>query len=341
MSLKNRRTVAAAIAPLLLAALAACGSSSARSQAPESAGAAPTLRVGDQKGSAAQALLDASGQSKDLPYRISWSSFTSGPPMLEAIGAGSVDLGSVGDTPPVFAGAAKRPVKVVGAVRASAAGDAVLVPKGSGVTGIAALKGRTIAVAQGSSSHYTLVALLLKAGLSPADVHLSYLQPADALAAFNSGKIDAWAVWDPYTAMAEQAGGRVLATGEGVTAGLSFAVASTSALADQARSKLVGDYLQRLRAAQHWAATHPEEWAQVWSKQTGIPYDVALTSVRRTQATSFGVALDDDAVRSEQAIADTFAGQKLIPASFSFADFTDRRFNAGLPASTTQLPPPS
>ncbi|MEU6969316.1 ABC transporter substrate-binding protein [Kitasatospora aureofaciens] len=332
----RRGAVAAALAPLLFATLASCGSSPSNSAA---SGPTPTLRVGDQKGGAAQALLDASGQAEALPYHISWASFTSGPPMLEAIGAGAVDVGTVGNTPPVFAGSAHRPVKVVGALRSSEAGDAVLVPKGSALTDVASLRGRTVAVAQGSSAHNSLVALLLKAGLSPADVHLRYLQPADALAAFNSGKVDAWAVWDPYTAIAEKAGGHILATGEQVSAGLAFQVASDSALADPARSKLVGDYLQRVGTAWRWAATHQEQWAQVWSKEAGIPYEVALASVRRTQATTFEVALDDDAVQSEQRIVETFAGQKLIPASFSFADFTDRRFNAGLPPSTTKTAP--
>ena len=32
-----------------------------------------------------------------------WSDFTSGPPMLQAMGSGAIDIGSVGDAPPVFA----------------------------------------------------------------------------------------------------------------------------------------------------------------------------------------------------------------------------------------------
>ena len=60
-----------------------------------------TLRVGDQK-SGAQPLLKAAGQLDDVPYKISWSEFTSGPPMLEAINAGAVDVGGVGNSPPDF-----------------------------------------------------------------------------------------------------------------------------------------------------------------------------------------------------------------------------------------------
>ncbi|NEE26294.1 ABC transporter substrate-binding protein, partial [Streptomyces sp. SID7982] len=63
----------------------------------------------------------------------------------------------------------------------------------------AQLKGKSIAVAQGSSAHFQLVASLKEAGLGIKDVKLNYLQPADALAAFSRGKVDAWAIWDPYT----------------------------------------------------------------------------------------------------------------------------------------------
>jgi sulfonate transport system substrate-binding protein len=335
-----RATSATVLATVLIAGLAACGSSakgtsSGSGTSGSAAAGSQTLRVGDQKSVATQALLQAAGQLKGLPYKIQWSQFASGPPMLEAVSAGAVDIGEVGDTPPVFAAAANQKIKVVGAIRESGAGDSLLVPKGSPIKSVADLKGRTIAVAQGSSSNYTLVALLLRAGLKLSDVHLSYLQPSDALAAFTSGKINAWAVWDPYTATAEQNGARILTTGENVVPGLSFEVASDSAVSDPARSKIVGDYLQRVDKALKWASTHAQEWAKLWAQQTGLSYNVALNSVRRTQSTAFEVALDDNAVQAEQRIADTFAQEKLIPGSFNFSTFTDRQFNKGLPASTT------
>jgi sulfonate transport system substrate-binding protein len=73
-----------------------------------------TLRVGDQKGTAAQALLQSAGQLKNVPYKITWSQYTSGPPMLEAVNAGAVDVGGVGNAPPVFAAAAGSKIKIVG-----------------------------------------------------------------------------------------------------------------------------------------------------------------------------------------------------------------------------------
>ncbi|MFI6644049.1 ABC transporter substrate-binding protein [Streptomyces sp. NPDC050504] len=316
--------------------LAACGGPSAADAGGSVDGKGDvTLNVGDQKGGY-EAILRAAGELKDLDYRIKWSTFTSGPPLLEAMNAKAVDIGGVGNTPPVFAAGAGSKIVVVGASHGSAAGEAIVVPKDSPLKRPADLKGRSVAVAQGSSAHFQLVASLKKAGLGIGDVKLKYLQPADALAAFSRGKVDAWAIWDPYTSQVlRTADARVLTTGEGVVNGLGFQVASPSALKDPAKSKAIGDLLERLRRAQDWVFAHPEEWAKVWSKDTGLPYEIALDSVKRSQGTRVPVAVDAAAVASEQEIADTFAELKLIPGKFAFEDFVDPRFNGRLPASST------
>ncbi|MEV5941233.1 ABC transporter substrate-binding protein [Streptomyces sp. NPDC051994] len=329
----RRHTLPVLVLPFALL-LAACGGNSAAETADKGSGEV-TLNVGDQKGGA-QAVLRAAGELDHLDYKIKWSTFTSGPPLLEAVNAKAVDIGGVGDTPPVFAAGAHSKFKVVAADHGSSAGEAVLVPDGSPIKQPQDLKGKSIAVAQGSSAHYQLVASLKKAGLGLGDVRLRFLQPADALAAFNRGKVEAWAVWDPYVSQVlRSAKGHVLTTGEGVTSGLGFQVAAPGALADRAKSRAVGDYLQRLKRAQDWVFKHPEAWAKVWSKETGLPYEVALDSVKRSNGTRVRVAVDAAAVASEQQIADTFADLKLIPGRVSFNDYVDTRYNGSLPPSTT------
>ncbi|MFE6777948.1 ABC transporter substrate-binding protein [Streptomyces sp. NPDC057702] len=295
-----------------------------------------TLNVGDQKGGS-EAVLRAAGELDDLPYKIRWSTFTSGPPLLEAVNAKAVDIGAVGNTPPVFAAAAKSRIKVVAATHGTSYGEAIVVKNGSSFRRTADLKGKSVAVAQGSSAHFQLTASLAKAGLSIDDVKVSLLQPADALAAFTRGKVDAWAIWDPYTSQAlRSADARVLTTGQGVVNGLGFQVAAPSALGNDGKSKAIADYLKRLRRAQSWVFKHPEEWAKVWAKETGLPYETALDSVRRSHGTRVTVAVDQAAIASEQKIADTFADLGLTPRRFDFGDFVDTRFNAGLPPSTAK-----
>ncbi|WP_371793191.1 ABC transporter substrate-binding protein [Streptomyces sp. NBC_01471] len=335
----RRPYLPALVLPLSLL-LAACGGATSANT-----GGAPgdgtdgsgslTLNVGDQKGGS-EAVLRAAGELDHLKYKIKWSTFTSGPPLLEAVNAKAVDIGAVGNTPPVFAAGSNSKISVVAASHGSSAGEAIVVPGNSPLKSVAALKGKSVAVAQGSSAHFQLLASLKQAGLKMSDVKVKYLQPADALAAFSRGKVDAWAVWDPYTSQVlKTAHGRILTTGQGVVNGLSFQVASPSALKDKRKSAAVSDYLTRLNRAQSWVFKHPEAWAKVWAKETGLPYGVALAAVKRTNGTRVPVAVDDAAIASEQKIADAFAGLKLIPRRFSFKDYVDRRFNGTLPPSTT------
>ncbi|MEU6083068.1 ABC transporter substrate-binding protein [Streptomyces sp. NPDC047108] len=336
----RRRTAPLALLPLALLLAACSDASSADSSSGGTSGGVDgkgslTLDVGDQKGGS-EAILRAAGELDDLDYRIKWSTFTSGPPLLEAINAGAVDTGTVGNTPPVFAAGAGSKISVVAATHGHARGDTILVPKGSPAKKPADLKGKSVAVAQGSSAHYQLVASLKKAGLTLEDVRVSHLQPADALAAFNGGKVDAWAVWDPYTSQVLRSKqGRVLTDGQGVVNGLGFQVAAPGALEDEKKAAAIGDLIERLRRAQDWAHEHPEEWAKVWAKDTKLPYEVALDAVRRSNGTRVPVAVDQEAIASEQEIADTFAQLKLIPRRFDFGDFVDTRFNGDLPPSTT------
>ncbi|MBJ3812704.1 ABC transporter substrate-binding protein [Streptomyces flavofungini] len=334
------------LAPLLLLPLAlplsACAGSSAANTSGGGLGrgntdgkGALTLNVGDQKGGS-EAVLRAAGELDDLTYKIKWSTFTSGPPLLEAVNAKAVDIGAVGNTPPVFAAGAGSKISVVAATHGTAHGEAIVVPKDSEFRRTADLKGKSVAVAQGSSAHYQLLASLKKAGLTLGEVDVKYLQPADALAAFTGGKVDAWAVWDPYTSQVLRGGkGRILTDGEGVVNVLSFQVAAPGALADKKKTAAIDDYLRRLRKAQAWVFKHPEAWAKVWAKDTGLPYEVALDAVQRTHGTRVPVAVDRQAIASEQRIVDAFARLKLIPRRVDFGGFTDTRFNGSLPPSTT------
>ncbi|MFI6520739.1 ABC transporter substrate-binding protein [Spirillospora sp. NPDC050679] len=325
------RALAAALALTATAALAAaCGGGAAA----QNAAIGPdgkidlskvTLRLGDQKGGQ-QALLGAAGELSGVPYKVEFKQFTSGPPLLEAINAGAVDAGAVGNAPPVFAAAAGAKLKIVAAADIGLTGQAILAAKGSSIRTPADLKGKRIAVAKGSSSHYHLLTVLKKAGLGFKDVQPQYLAPPDALAALSTGKLDAWAIWDPYTAQGEaQAGGRLLVDGVGYTNGYQVIVAGKKTLDDRAKEAALRDYLTRQRRALAWSAVHVKEWARVWAKDTGLPLPIAEVAAKRRAAKL--IKVDDTLVAAEQALADAFLAEKLIPARVTMADHVDRRFN--------------
>jgi sulfonate transport system substrate-binding protein len=184
--------------------------------------ASPMLRVGDQKGGA-KSLMTASGVLTGIDHLIEWNIFAAAAPLLEALNAGAIDCGGVGDAPFAFARAAGVRAKVIAATRSSGASTALLVPATSKALTFADLKGRTIGTGKGSVGHFLVLAAREKAGLSANDINLAFLSPADAKAAFVSGAIDAWSTWGPYVYLAtNQNKARILMDGQGLMSGLSY-----------------------------------------------------------------------------------------------------------------------
>lgn len=326
---------ALAVTVLTVVTGAGCGASDAAEDSAGGTGPADltkvTLRVGDQKGASLQSLLAAAGQLNGTTYKISWSQFTSGPPLLEAVNAGAVDFGSVGNTPPVFAAAAGSKIAIIGGTSVRLEGQAIVVPKDSPLRTAADLKGKKVAVAKGSSANAQLLGVLKKNGLRFTDVQPQFLQPADALSALSAKRVDAWATWEPYTAQAEQqTGARILVDGNGVTNGYGFQVSSRSALKNKGKTAALKDFLARYQRAVLWSNTHQKEWAAIWAKDTGLPVPVAEKAVERRLATL--IKIDDTVVTSEQQLADSFTDAGLLPGKVKIADFFDRRFNDLVPA---------
>ncbi|QKV72503.1 ABC transporter substrate-binding protein [Amycolatopsis sp. Hca4] len=326
-----RKGILAVTAALVVSA---CGTAGGDGPAavPATVGAADlakvTLKVGDQKGGV-KSLLIAANLLQGTPYKIEWATFTSGPPLLEAASAGAIDAGRVGNTPPIFAAAAKAKIKVISVARSNVEREAILVPPDSPLQNAASLKGKTIGVAKGSSAHGQLLNTLHNNGLSTKDVKLSFLQPSEAYAAFTQHTIDAWAIWDPYTAQAQlEAHARVLADGRGASNGLAFLTAGTAALGDPGKNSALRDFAVRVVKAQKWADTHRDAWAQAWAKETGLKVEVAQKAVDAGRDQP--IVLDDSVVASEQQLADAFTDEKTLPGKVDFAAFVDRRYGPDL-----------
>lgn len=300
-----------AIAGLVATSLVACSPAGAQDI---------TLQVGDQI-AGTEKILTAAGELDDLPYDITWSTFTSGPPQIEALNAGQIDFAITGNTPPIVGGLTDT--KVISAYSNEAKGDAILIPQGSDIKSVADLKGKSVAVARGSSAHGHLILQLEKAGVDPGDLDINFLQPSDSKSAFESGQVEAWAVWDPYTAIAEVGGAVPLITAEGVSNGYGFGVASDKALADDPRAEAIDDLLGRIDRAYQWTKDNPEEWAKIFAEETGTEKAAAEINARSTR---LPIALDQTVIDSQNDLIGAFERAGVLPESFDFADQVDVRF---------------
>ncbi|MDZ4355719.1 MAG: sulfonate ABC transporter substrate-binding protein [Variovorax sp.] len=270
------------------------------------------LRIGHQKGylSVLKARGTLEKRLAPLGATVKWTEFTAGPVQLEALNVGSIDFGDVGEAPPIFAQAAGAPLAYVGATVPRPKTEAVLVPKASAIQTVADLKGKKIALNKGSNVHYFIVKLFEKHGLAYSDLNLVYLPPADARAAFEKGSVDAWVIWDPFLAAAQQSlDARILADAVGVVGNRAYYFSSLDYVAKNADVLAVA--IEEVNKIDQWGAAHRNELATELSAIWGLPKAVADLSQGRT---AYGTGPITKAILAEQQqIADTFFALKLIP----------------------------
>ena len=284
-------------------------------------GAAPKeLRIGFQKNgilliAKQQGVLEKRFAAQGIA--IKWVEFQFGPPLLEALNVGSIDYGPTGDAPPIFAQAAKANLLYVATQEAAGSGAAILLPPKSPIQTLADLKGKKIAFAKASSSHNLTIAAIEKAGIGPEEFTPVYLPPADARAAFERGSVDAWTIWDPFFAIAEDIPGvRVLALAKGIVSQNSFYLANRDFTAKN--PAIVATINDELAKVARWAEANRGEVAAVQAAATGLPIGPWTRSVERSD---FVIApLNPRVLDEQQRVADRFHRLGLIPKPINVRD---------------------
>ena len=325
----RRLSVVLGAATLAVAALTGCGSSGDAKVGGAADGAHPewkklTFTVGEQS-DGIKTLAGTSGAFDDASYKIKFAKFDYGPPLVAAASTGDIDLGMVGSVPPIAGAAKDLGFKVIGLELPESPDKAlenIIVPKGSTATSLADLKGKRIAVPQGSSAHGLLLNALKAEGLTPKDVKIVYLDPKSGAAAFDSGKVDAWSIWNPQGEFALQKGAKVIVPGvPPVDPGSQYYVGSSKSLTDPVRRAALTDLLQRIGKAYAWGNAHPDEHAEAISADSGVP----LEQVKPTEPVwRFTLGYVDDAhIAAGQKLADNFFEAGEIAKKVDFAKVVD------------------
>jgi sulfonate transport system substrate-binding protein len=284
------------------------------------------LRVGDQKGNS-QAVMEAAGVLKDVPYKIEWKEFPAAAPLLEALSAGAIETGLVGDAPFTFAAASNVPVKAIATVRQSQEGLAILVPERSSVQNFDDLRGKKIATGRGSIGHQLILAALESKGWKASDVQIVFLAPSDAKVAYTQGSVDAWSTWEPYVSQEEVLfKSRRVITAEGITPGIGFQVASVDAIHN--KHPELQDFVRRLAAARARSLGNVNSYAETWGKLMNIPTAVSLNWLTRAKIRI--APIDDGVVADEQKTIDLYFRSGLIKQNLTASDIVDRSFSEAI-----------
>ena len=281
---------------------------------------AETLRIGYQK-YGTLVLLKAKGSLEkrlaEQGIEVQWTEFPGGPQLLEGLNVGSIDFGTTGEAPPIFAQAAGADLLYVAHEPPAPTSEAILVPKDSALKSVSELKGKKIALNKGSNVHYLLVRALEDAGLKYSDIQPVYLPPADARAAFERGSVDAWVIWDPFQAAAEhQLQARTLRNGEGLVANHQFYLAARPYA--EKHPEVVTVLVEEIRGIGEWTRANSAEATAQVAPLLGLSPEITRTAVERQ---AYGAQLITPAVvEAQQQIADTFSDLKLIPKRLSIMD---------------------
>jgi sulfonate transport system substrate-binding protein len=303
-----------------LIAVAVLSMSTALAGVGASYGQDKVVRIGFQK-YGKLVLLKSKGslepKLKALGYNVTWIEFPSGPPLLEAVNVGAVDFGNTGEAPPIFAQAAGAPIRYVAYEPPAPKGEAILVPKDSPLKSVADLRGKKVALNKGSNVHYLLVKALEKAGVKYSEITPVFLAPADARAAFESGSIDAWVIWDPFQAAAEAATqARTLADGTDIVPNYQFYFSSQKFL--DSETKALDAILAELREVDAWAKTDIHAVAEQLSPSVRIPVPVLEVALKRQ---AYGIKpIDAGLIAEQQKLADTFFALGLIPKAITVSE---------------------
>ncbi|RKG30079.1 sulfonate ABC transporter substrate-binding protein [Acinetobacter tianfuensis] len=272
-----------------------------------------TLNIGFQKYGLLPILkergvLDEALQKQGV--NVKWVEFPAGPQLLEGLNVGSVAFGEAGEAPPIFAQAANSNLVYVANQPAAPKAEALIVQKDSKIQRIQDLKGKRVALNKGSNVHYLLLKLLEANQLTLDDIKVVYLPPSDARAAFEKGAVDAWVIWDPFFAAAEQQiGARVIATGDSLVSNHQFYLADRKFA--EAHPKVIQAIVNELNSSTSWVDANQDEAAKLLQKPTGLDFSILKSSISRM---GFGVTpISAQVAQEQQAVADAFFEQKLIP----------------------------
>lgn len=315
MAVKRRKFVLlASISLLFLLFMTACSSDNKSSEKATAKKTGPkTIHIGYQKYGTINLLKGQNTLEKELKshgFQVEWTEFPGGPQLLEALNVGSVDFGHTGEAPPIFAQAAGAPLVYYANEPVNPKGEAIIVPKDSPIKSVKDLKGKKVALNKGSNVHYLLVKALEANGLKYEDVEKAFLPPSDARAAFEKGVVDAWVIWDPFLAEAQQkTGARIVQDGTGLVENREFFLASKTFAKEN--PEVLDVIFKELGEAEKWVNDNRDEAAEFLAPQIGMDKETLDIVLNRRP---YGIEkITKERLKNQQKIADKFYELQLIP----------------------------
>jgi len=257
---------------------------------------------------------------KALGVTVNWvGPFPAGPQLIEAMNAGKVDIGTVGETPPIFSQAAgiTEVIYIAGRRPSKGLNQGVFVRANSPIKKVSDIRGKKVAFQRGSNAHYLLARALKEVGLKITDVKVVGLTPSEARDAFIQDKVEVWVGGDPFYALVEKTIPiRNLRNAAGINTLGGFYIARRKFVTEN--PELTRVFLEEADKAGEWADNNPGEAAKALAPELKIDPSVLETVGRRTVRRLR--ALTPSIIAEQQRVADFYFQEKIIPRKIDIRD---------------------
>ena len=272
-------------------------------------------------------LIDAHAIEKATGYTINWRQFGGGGDVIRGMASGAVEVGEVGSAAAAAAVSQGMDLEVFWILDDINQAEQLVARDGSGISSLADLKGKRVATPFVSTSHYSLLTALGKAGVDPKSVRLLNMRPPEIAAAWARGDLDAAFIWDPVLSKIKTNGKVILSAGDvgaptfdAMMVNRSWAAKNKEFMVTLVTMMAKADAAYRDNKAA-WTASSPE--VQAVAKVSGAnPSDVPAamaaysfpTLQQQASATWLGGGKDGGAVRALRSTAEFLKAQGSISA---------------------------
>ena len=292
--MKNSAITAIAIIAVALFLIVAGCTQQAGTKTPAASGtpaaAAPIkdLRIGYQPSTHQMAeitAMDKGWWQQDLaPYgvqNVSDKVFPSGPPEMQAMLAGDLDVAYVGAAPVLSALATGLDAKIVAGVNTQ--GSDLVVANNINYTGVQSLKGLTIATFPAGSIQDTVLRdWLTRNNITPdKDVFIKGMTPGDAVTAIAAGKVDGVSLPTPSpSTVVNQGKGTIVVHSGDIYPNHTCCVLVVSGKLIREHPEIVRQIIRTNDKAVAWNEANLDAAAAIFANRTGSKYDDVIASLK-------------------------------------------------------------
>lgn len=297
----------------------------------------PALSIA-QNSSFWRPALEASGVLDDLPYKIEWSTFSTGADTANTLitkrAEVALDIGNItslvqaanADTPWTADSAPYKNVLLGTDHDSISHSNAVtIVSADSGITSGAQLRGKKWGYVKGSNSEAQFIYSIRKAGLISADVENVIIPNTAGAQAVANGDIDVWSSGGREAVAAIQAGAKLLWNGPDVGfTGLSVLAARSDILKNPEKSDLIGDFAERVARYHIWSQTNQDKLVPIYASASKYTEQQAKD---RAQFCYNPLPVSPEVISREQDTADVLSAAGFLRSPLDVNALYDDRFS--------------